>query len=166
MGTLPGGPRISDRRRVSKCVVDDYRSISLKMFERRDRSGILRVPGVEGGSRLEEHDVDLLFGDWPMLHSARHDQEFTLFEPDHAIAEVHPKASLDHEEEFVFVLMVVPDELPLELHEPDLLTVQLTNDPRIPVVVKQGELLLEIHLLSVVSGGRTHRNTTRVAIAG
>src|SRR5438105_5034350 len=76
---------------------------------------VLNVAGVEGGGGLEEEDVRLLLGDRPMLDAARDDQEFPLFQPDVAIAQLHAEAALHHQEHLVFVLMVVPDERPLEL---------------------------------------------------
>ena len=72
-----------------------------------------------------------------MLHAARHDEELAAFEPHLAIAELHSESPIDDQKQLVLTVVVVPDELALELDELDVLTVQLADDARIPVV---GEL--------------------------
>src|SRR5271157_2654396 len=62
-----------------------------------------------------------------------------------AVPELHPESPLDHEKQLVFVVMLMPDELPLEFYQLDVLPVQLAHDPGIPVIVEEGELLLGVH---------------------
>ena len=75
-----------------------------------------------------------------MLDAARHDQELARSSHTCAIAKVHPEPSLDDEEQLVLALVVMPDELALELHQLDVLAVQLADDARIPVVGELGQL--------------------------
>lgn len=51
-----------------------------------------------------------------MFYSMRNDNEFTLFYPDILLAlwyftYLHEEASFDHEKEFIFFFMVMPDKL-------------------------------------------------------
>jgi hypothetical protein len=91
--------------------------------------------------------VRLLLGDGPVFDATRHDQEFALFQPDVPIPKLHAKPAFDDEEEFVLVVVVVPDERPVELDQLDLLAVQLADDRRLPRVAERRQLLAEVHLL-------------------
>ena len=55
-------------------------------------------------------------------------QEFTLLQPNVAVSVLHPESPFDHHEGFVFVVMLVPHELALELYQLDVLPV---NSPTI-----------------------------------
>lgn len=82
-----------------------------------------------------------------MLHAARHDENIARFEIDGAIAKLHSKAAAMDEKELVFSRMVVPLEGAEDLHELHVLTIELADDPRIPVIVDRLELPGEHHLL-------------------
>jgi hypothetical protein len=98
-----------------------------------DRPLILHVAGVQRRGRLEEQDVDLLVCNGAVFDPTGHDQELALFQPFVAIPELHAKAALHHEEEFVLVVVFVPDELTQELDQLHLLAVQFPDDLRTPV---------------------------------
>ena len=78
-------------------------------------SVILHIAGVECRCRLKQHNPSLFVGNRTVLHPARDNQEFSLLEPDMAVAKLHAEASFHHQEKLVLVLVVVPDELSLEL---------------------------------------------------
>src|SRR5262249_42956169 len=58
---------------------------------------------------------------------------------------------LDHQEQLVLVLVMVPEELALELDQLDLLAVQLADDLGTPLVLEPGELFADVHFFD-----RTH----------
>src|SRR5688572_26746070 len=93
---------------------------------------------------LEEEHVDFVLGDRAMLDASGNDQELAFLEGDVTIAELHREATLHNEEQLVLALMLMPDELALKLHELDVLPVQLPDDLRIPVRIKERELLAEV----------------------
>jgi hypothetical protein len=68
-----------------------------------DRPLILHVARVQRRGRHEQEDVSLLLGNRPVFDATRHDQEFTLLQPDVPISELHPKPALDDQEEFVLL---------------------------------------------------------------
>jgi hypothetical protein len=91
--------------------------------------------------------VGLLIGDGPVFDATGDDQELAFFEPDVSIPKLHPKPAFDDEKQFVFIIMVMPDERTLELDQLHLLAIQLANDLRLPPVAEQTELLLQVHFV-------------------
>jgi hypothetical protein len=57
---------------------------------------------------------------------------------------MHAKAAFDDEEEFVFMIVVVEDELALDLVELDMLAVEFGGDVGLPVFGYLGELFGEV----------------------
>ena len=51
-----------------------------------------------------------------MLHTFGHDQKFTFRQFAIARAQFHAEAAAHNQKQFVFILMKVPRELPLEFH--------------------------------------------------
>ena len=90
--------------------------------------------------------MNFLLGDGAMFDAPGDDQELPFLQPDLTITELHDEASLHDQEEFVLVVVAVPDELAPELDELDVLAVQLADDFGTPVVVEEGQLLVQVHL--------------------
>src|SRR5262245_20971274 len=86
---------------------------------RRRCHGSIRhdVSSIQRGRRLEQEHVDFLLRDRPMLDAARNDQELPRLERDVLIAELHREATVDDQEQLVLMLVVMPHELALELHQ-------------------------------------------------
>jgi hypothetical protein len=109
---------------------------------------ILYVACVERGRRLEQNDPAFVRGYGPMLDAARHDNEFTFFDPlvrmIVMVAELHAEAAFDDEKHFVFVVMMVEDEFAVELYELDLLTVEFGSDAGLVVVGDFREFLGDV----------------------
>ena len=59
--------------------------------------------------------MGLLVRDRTMFDPARHDDEFAFLDPDVPITKLHAKAALDDQEEFVLVVVAVPEEWPWNL---------------------------------------------------
>jgi len=70
-----------------------------------NRPLILHVARVQRSGRLEQQHLNLLLGDRAVLDASWHDEELTFFQPDVAVPVLHPESSLDHQEEFVFVIV-------------------------------------------------------------
>src|SRR5207253_1089698 len=60
-------------------------------------------------------------------------------------AQAHGDSAFDHQEQLVFVLMMMPHELALELDQLDVGIVQLAGDFWLPVFVEAGKLFGEIN---------------------
>jgi len=72
--------------------------------------------------------MNLAWGDGTVFDPPRNDQKLPFIQPHGPIAEVHAKPAFDDEKHFVFVLVVVPDEFPLEFDQFDVLPVELADD--------------------------------------
>lgn len=88
------------------------------------------VAGVQRGGGLEEQHLDLVFGDRSVFNAARDDEHVARAEFDLFIAELHDERAAVDEEEFVLVLVEVPVERSFELHEFDLLSVEVRGHAR------------------------------------
>src|ERR1019366_7378273 len=62
------------------------------------------------------------------------------------LAHLHAQRTLDHEEQLVFVVVVMPHELSLELPKLHVKVVHLTHDLRAIVIGEQRQLLRHIDL--------------------
>ncbi len=60
--------------------------------------------------------MDLFICDRAMLHASGHDEELTLLQPDVAIPVLHSESPFDHQEQLVFVVMLVPNEFSQEFY--------------------------------------------------
>lgn|SRR5437868_1709121 len=105
------------------------------------------VDQVAGVQRGREKDPALFVGDGAVLDAARHYEELAFFQPDVLVAKLHAEASFDYQEEFVFVLVVVPDELALQLVELNVLAIEFSGDAGLPEFVDFVELLGEVNFV-------------------
>src|SRR6266705_349675 len=132
----------------------------LDSFQLLPSEFILDVAGVQSRCRFKEQDFAFLFRKGPVFDAAGHDDELTGLDPLGAIisvfAKVHSEAALHHQKHFVFILVVMPGEWAFELHQFEILIVQLADNSRVPVIINDRKLLREIDLVhcqwSVVSG--------------
>jgi hypothetical protein len=100
---------------------------------------VSQVPRIERSRGFEEQDVDLFVRDWAMLDAPRDYYQFILREVDRPVAELHAKSPLDHQEQLVLLLVVMPYKLALELDQLDMLAVQFGQDDWRPIIVDLGE---------------------------
>jgi len=93
------------------------------------------IAGVERRLRLEQDDLTFVtFRYGKVLDTTRGDDELTGADPDAAVPKPHEKSSLVNEEQFVFVIVVMPHELALELGELDLHVIDLAGNLRAPMI--------------------------------
>ncbi len=114
---------------------------TLKSF---DGTLVANVAGIECRLGLKQQDLDLFVCDGKMFGAARYDHEFARTNLNLALGAVfavlHAKPAFDDEEEFIFVFVMVPNELTLELRQLDVGVVQLTCNLRGQVSVKRASL--------------------------
>src|SRR5438093_4414907 len=75
------------------------------------------------------------------------DDELPFLHGHAPISKLHREPALVDQEEFVLVLVLVPDERAVELDELHVLSVQLTHDLRVPMGSEQRELLRQADLI-------------------
>src|ERR1039457_4289708 len=134
----------------SQCGTSEEASPVLDSLQFVDRALAGDVAGVERALRLQEHDVGFLVSGRKMLDAARNDDEFARMNDDLAfdaiLAHLHAQPTLDHEEQLVFVVVVMPHELSLQLHKLHVKVVHLAHDLRAIVIGEQRQLLRHIAL--------------------
>src|SRR5260370_232409 len=105
----------------------------------RHRALARHVAGVHCRFRLEQEDMRLLLSDGQVLHTFWDDDEPALADVQVAVAQPDGEIALEHEEQLIFGLMGVPDELALHLHDLDVRVVQLADDLRAPLLAAEAE---------------------------
>jgi hypothetical protein len=107
------------------------------------------VAGVAGGRGFEEDDRSFLFGARAVFEAARDDAELARTKSDDAVAKLDSHFAAPDEEHLVFVVVMVPGELALELYEFHFLSIEFGNDFRPPMLGYERKLFVE--------GGSEHR---------
>ena len=89
----------------------------------------------------------LLDGLRAVLHPARDHEQLALGELDVAIAQVDRQPALDDQEEVVGLVVLVPDERPVDLDDLELQVVQVADDAGLIGSLEELELLRQVDLL-------------------
>ena len=113
----------------------------------RLRALATRAAGVGRAGALEEQHVRLPRHVGAVLDAVRDDDHLALPDRLVAVAEVHHQPALDDQEELVLLVVVMPHELALDLHDLDLEVVDLAGDARAAVVVETTEGLGDVDFL-------------------
>src|SRR5262249_37502734 len=90
-----------------------------------------------------------------MLGSARNDMQLTRPQHDHAVAIFDFHAALPDEKQLVRVGMMMPGEHAAKFHKSELLSVQLGNDFRLPLLGDTREFVCQVdafHWFAAVAG--------------
>ena len=84
---------------------------------------------------------------WAMLDTSGNDEHLAGREFDIAIAKLDRESARQHEEEVIGVVVLVPDELPLNPNHRQLVVVEVADDAGTPHALKTTNLLREIDLV-------------------
>jgi hypothetical protein len=102
------------------------------------------IPRVRGALGLDEKDVRFLFGHRAMLDSLGDHEYFARPEGDHFLSKLNADAAAENKKEIVGVVMLVPDKFAFHLDYHQVMSVESTDDARLPVLRKGREFLSEI----------------------
>jgi hypothetical protein len=94
------------------------------------------VARVECGGGFKEKDPAFFFGDGFVLHATGDDDEFAGLDPFLMLAGVfvavfHAESAFDDEEEFVLVVVMMPEKLRVGFDKLDHLSVEFSGDVRL-----------------------------------
>ena len=81
------------------------------------------IAGIARSRRFKKNHRGFFIRARPVLYSARNHTVLAGTETDYAVAKLHSHFATPHQEHFVFVVVVMPRELALELHELHLLSI-------------------------------------------
>jgi len=128
------------------------------------------IPRIQRSGGLEQQEPAFFLGDWLVLDAARDHHELTFLDPFVAVAIFHAETALNDEEQLVFVIVVVEDELSLDFVEFHALTVEFGSDVGLPVFGDLGELFGKVdlgHVSGIIFGKESRKevsiSTKRVA---
>src|SRR5262249_24371947 len=124
-------------------------------LELRDGALVGHIARVQSVFGLEQEDPGLLLRDRHVLDSLRNDEKLVRLQRNVAVAKADSHPALHHEEHLVFLLVVVPDELALDLDELDRVLVDLSRKTRGPTFLEPGELFGEVDLFHLSPHGET-----------
>lgn len=116
---------------------------TIESLQNIPRSLVADIAGIQRARRFEEHDLDFLPGGGLVFDTPRNNEKFAGRQRHDAIPQSHLQHAAMDQKEFVFVLMVMPDELAFELHAFDVLSVELADDVRIAIARNLRERLFE-----------------------
>src|SRR5215212_1442326 len=105
-----------------------------------------RIAGVGRARGLDEQEVDLLPRHGTMLDTFGHHEQLARSQMDLAVAQLDREMALEHEEEVVRVVVLVPDELALDLDHHHVMSVELGYRAGLPVLGKCRQLRFEVYL--------------------
>jgi hypothetical protein len=88
-----------------------------------------------------------VFGIRLVFDAFRHDEHFARRHLDRAIAKIDPQHAVKDNERLVGLLVIVPDEVALQLHDLELVVVHLGDDLGLPLLLEQCELPAEVDRL-------------------
>ena len=88
--------------------------------------------------------ANLAHGHGLVFNANRHDEEVAWSEHDLTVRKPNRQAAREDQEEVIGVVVVMPDELALHLHDHHVVSVELGNRARRPVLVEQHQLLREV----------------------
>lgn len=94
---------------------------------------VTNVTCVHRTDRFKEKDKHLLVGDRLMFHTSRNNQKFAFAESYIAFVQTHEQFAFDNQEHFIFVVVMMPDELAQQFGEFNLLAVQFTHNAWAPM---------------------------------
>ena len=103
------------------------------------------VAGVQRGRWFEENDPAFLVGYGTVLDSAGDHQKLAFFNPHVTVTQLHTEAAFDHQKHFVFIFVVMEDELTFQLVEFYELAVEFGGDVGLLVFRNVGKLLGDVY---------------------
>jgi hypothetical protein len=114
---------------------------------------VLRCPlaalmaGVQSALWFDQHHPNFLLGERLVLHTLWNDEHLAGSDMDGAIAKIDPQLPFENDESFIRFRMIVPDEIPFDADEFELVVVHLSDDSGLPEPLNLSKLLLEIDSL-------------------
>ncbi len=78
--------------------------------------------------------MGLVFSDRSVLDAIGHHKRFTWTKPNGAVSQLNSDMPSENQKEIVGIVVLVPNEFPLDLHDHEVVTVEATNNSRLPIV--------------------------------
>jgi hypothetical protein len=92
----------------ARAYIGDSWSNPLQLME---RALVHHVSGIQRRSRFKEYDPAFLIRYRTMFDSARDHNELAFLYPHLTVAKLHPEAAFGNQKHFIFMLVMMPNEL-------------------------------------------------------
>jgi hypothetical protein len=120
------------------------------------------ITGVKCAGRFDEKDLAFPLGGSDVFHASRNDVQLTSTDYDVAVPVANRELSPVHEEYFIRIVVLVPDELTLNLHCLNMEIIHLRDDLRRPMICKPAKLVIQIRRFA---SGQVSTNTSDASTA-
>jgi hypothetical protein len=117
----------------------------LNALELGDGPFVGDISGVQSGFRFDQDDMNFFVGHGAVFDPARDDDKFAFADDHFMVAKFHAQCALDDEEEFVFIVVMMPDEFTFEFDGFDVAVVNFADDTRVAVVGEETEFVFKIN---------------------
>src|SRR6516165_2681653 len=114
-------------------------------LELADSPFVNDIPGVQSGLWLQQNNMNFLVRHRHMLDAMRDDDKFAFADNCFMSAKLHSKRSFDDQEQFVFAVVMMPDELAFQFDRLYSEIVDLAENARMEVILKLREFVHQIH---------------------
>jgi len=105
---------------------------------------VSQVARVQSCLGLNQYYVCFSSGHGLVLDAFWHHEELSLLQIDVSVTELDGQFPFRYEKQLIFVLMMMPSKLSLQLGELDVVVIELPCDLRRPVVSEQSKLFREV----------------------
>jgi hypothetical protein len=116
-----------------------------KPFELANSPFVGDVSCVQSTLRLQQDNMNLLVGYGKMFYTVGNDYEFAFVNDRFVIAEAHAQRAFRDEEQFIFVVVMMPDEFALKLYGFHLTIIDFADYPRVAVILKLAKFLRQVY---------------------
>jgi len=77
--------------------------------------------------------MSLVLGDRPVLNALGHHEYFARTKSNSSVSQLNRDMPNENQEEIVRIVMPVPNEFALDLHDHEVVTVEATDHSRLPI---------------------------------
>jgi hypothetical protein len=92
------------------------------------------VSGIWRSLRLDEKNMRFIFGDGTMFNALGNYKYFAGTQCDGSVSQLNVDASAEDQKEVVGFLVLMPNELTLHFDNHEVMSVELANDARLPML--------------------------------
>jgi hypothetical protein len=103
------------------------------------------IPSIRRSAGFDEKNMGLVLSDRPVLNALRHHEYFAWTKPYSAVSQLNSDMSNENQKEVVGIVVLVPNEFALDLHDHEVVTVEATDDARLPIFRECREFIREIY---------------------
>jgi hypothetical protein len=105
-----------------------------------------QIAGIEYALRFKAKDFSFFIRAGPVLDSAGNNKTLPGSQSNHVVSKLDAKIPLPDQEQFIFLIVVMPGKLALHFDDFDFLAIQSRDDFGPPMFAEQGKLLVQIDL--------------------